>query len=122
MVDASNSDSDQPVAIDLEFLAANTMADEDLQREVLQLFFEQSVLFLEKLSRVDDDCSWYQAAHALKGSARSVGLLPLGKLAEQAELLVGPTNGLKRRAQYHEIVEEVARGRAAVREIFKLDL
>ncbi|TNE37471.1 MAG: hypothetical protein EP347_07775 [Alphaproteobacteria bacterium] len=122
MADISNTESDTLQAIDLEFLSANTMADEELQREVLHLFFQQSAVLLEGLSQLDDDRSWYQAAHALKGSARGVGLLPLGLLAEQAETLVGPTNGLKRRAHFHEIVEEVERARSAVREIFQLEI
>ena len=115
-------DDDLDPAIDLESLAANTMRDRDLQVEVLKLFFGQSGELLESLSKVDNDQSWYQAAHALKGSSRSVGLLPLGHMAEQAETMVGPTNGLKRRAQYHDIVDEVERAREAVRVIFRIDV
>jgi HPt (histidine-containing phosphotransfer) domain-containing protein len=101
-------------ALDLQALSVNTAHDSDLQIEVLQLFFGQSEALLLALREAQDDRAWYEASHALKGGSRSVGLLPLGHLAEEAENMMGAINEMKRKAHCRQIENEVARGREAV--------
>ena len=111
--------STQDVAsFDGDALSRNTMGDADLQREVLQLFYQQVGEMLENLEGSKTDKVWYQSAHAIKGSARSVGLLRLGQLAEEAEGLKGCFDTSQARAHCGQMKDEVEQARLCVIESF----
>lgn len=72
----------QPAPIDLVSLAANTLGNRDLEREVLRMFRAQTS---SMMSRIDQEASApvrKDLVHTLKGSARAIGA---GKVAEACE-------------------------------------
>jgi len=74
---------DKPV--DLVHLARQTMGDRDLEREVLGLFLSHCDVYLNDFKNAPDNQCRKQAAHRLKGSARSLGAWELAEIAELAE-------------------------------------
>ncbi|MBX3596390.1 MAG: Hpt domain-containing protein [Rhizobiaceae bacterium] len=77
--------------IDVSHLAAQTMDDSELQREILKLFDVQLEQALSELGALDED-GIRRLAHKLKGSARSVGAFPLADCAER--LMELPTSAV----------------------------
>ncbi len=75
--------------IDLVHLSKYTMGDKDLEREVLNLFATQSTLYLDRLREAEDDRSWLEAVHTLKGSATGVGAWQVATYAGKVERLEG---------------------------------
>jgi len=75
--------------VDLVHLSHYTLGERALEREVLELFCTQSVLYLEQLRAAMSDKAWRDAAHSLKGSARAVGAWRAAQAAERAEALHG---------------------------------
>jgi HPt (histidine-containing phosphotransfer) domain-containing protein len=75
--------------VDLVHLSKFTMGNRDLEREVLTLFRKQSVLFIDRMRHANDDQSWKEAAHTMKGSARGIGAWAVGDAAYEAEQLHG---------------------------------
>ena len=73
--------------MDFEHLAQMTMNDEKLAVEVLGLFRSQSASYFAQLCAANSGDDWLQAAHALKGAARSIGALKVADVAEAAECL-----------------------------------
>ncbi|MGH6866065.1 MAG: Hpt domain-containing protein, partial [Methyloceanibacter sp.] len=59
--------------VDLVHLSRYTLGERDLEREVLELFCSQSLVYLERLREAQSDKEWIEAAHTLKGSARAIG-------------------------------------------------
>lgn len=82
--------SSQPV--DRAHLARYTMGDAELEREVLELFANQTWKTIAELRQAVTDKSWHVAAHTLKGSARAVGAWDLACEAERAERLAGASD------------------------------
>lgn len=74
---------DKPV--DLVHLARQTMGDRDLEKEVLGLFLSHCEAYLDEFKNAPDDLCRKQAAHRIKGAARSLGAWELAELAELAE-------------------------------------
>jgi HPt (histidine-containing phosphotransfer) domain-containing protein len=74
---------DEP--IDHAHLRRFTLGNAALEHEVLSLFAHQSPTYLLHLMAAETDRAWFEAAHALKGSARAVGAWQIAKLAERAE-------------------------------------
>ena len=72
--------------VDMAHLARYTLGDAALEREVFELFCTQSVSYLDQLRAATSHKAWYQAAHALKGSARAVGAWRLARAAEYIEV------------------------------------
>lgn len=70
---------------DFEYFDAYTSGDDALQREVLLLFFGQIPELLEKFGPSGTSNDWRATAHAIKGSARGVGLKRIGDLCEAME-------------------------------------
>lgn len=68
------------------------MGDEDLEAEIITLFNENAVAYVEALGKAleEDGEAWYRAAHKLKGLARSIGAGHLAQVAEQSETLEIP--------------------------------
>ena len=75
--------------VDLVHLSRYTLGDRALEREVLELFCTQSVIYLERLNQALTDREWKDAAHSLKGSAQAIGAWRAAEAARQAEALAG---------------------------------
>ena len=75
--------------VDLVHLSRYTLGDRALEREVLQLFCTQSVVYLERLRQAQSGQDWTDAAHSLKGSAGAVGAWRVAQAARRAEILSG---------------------------------
>ena len=109
---------DPSVSLDVDFLRRNTMQDEGLQRDVLQIFFEQVDELVDRLLAAESDRIWYESAHTIKGGARGIGLVRLSVLAMDAEALMGTANETARKAIGAEIKSEVQLSRAIAAEAF----
>lgn len=72
-------------AVDLKHLRRYTMGDAALEREVLDLFFQQLPITIAALSGARNAHEWKVAAHTLKGSGRAVGAWRIARIAEHAE-------------------------------------
>jgi len=72
-----------------------------LRDEILILFREQLEKWLNILEVDLSDNNWKNAAHALKGSARGVGVWSIGDLCFQAESAVGDV------ADKHELRQDL---------------
>lgn len=78
----------QEQPIDLSHFEMFTDNDPDLEKELLNLFFEQAELSLSDLEQSlsdNDNDTWEAAAHRLKGAAANLGAEPLAKACENAE-------------------------------------
>ncbi len=103
-VGSAGSDTDGEASpVDLAHLARYTLGDAALEREVLELFCTQSVSYLDQLRAATSHKAWFQAAHALKGSARAVGAWRLARAAEYIEALREDSPPELRAAQIGEL-------------------
>jgi len=100
---ASNEAFDRPV--DLVHLSRYTLGNRSLEHEVLSLFLTQSQLYVQRLKDACEDKQWHDAAHTIKGSAKSIGAWQLARCAEKAETL----NGTARKNGATAILDEVER-------------
>ena len=82
--------------IDRAHLARYTLGNLALELEVLDLFAGQAPMTLAQLAAARSEKAWRDAAHTLKGSARAVGAARIALLAEDAERLPAPPEGLAR--------------------------
>lgn len=74
--------------LDREILAENTMRDASLQKELFDLYFGQSASWMDSLRAglAEGACRpWRDAAHSLKGTARTLGLMRLAAACAAAE-------------------------------------
>lgn len=76
---------DTIVPIDLEHLAKYTLGSRDLEGELLALFSGQAPVYVGQMLAAADASAWKNAAHTLKGSARAVGAVSVGREAELLE-------------------------------------
>lgn len=81
--DGSPKSFDRPV--DLVHLSRYTLGNRSLEHEVLSLFLAQSRLYVERLRAAGEGKDWTDAAHTIKGSAKSIGAWELARCAETAE-------------------------------------
>ena len=75
-------------AVNLDNLRANSLGDEAFFREMLEMFVSQAVGQIEELKRLCIDGvseAWVETAHALKGTAASVGAEDMRQLCAQAQ-------------------------------------
>jgi HPt (histidine-containing phosphotransfer) domain-containing protein len=81
--------SEQPIepALDFDHLSRMTLGDRNLEREVLQLFVQQTGMLVERLRGASAAVA-ASCAHTLKGSARGIGAWPLARAAEQVARVV----------------------------------
>jgi len=84
---ASTQSFNRPV--DLVHLSRYTLGNRSLEREVLSLFLTQSAIYLQRLKEAGADKDWVDAAHTIKGSAKSIGAWQLARSAETAEAMNG---------------------------------
>jgi signal transduction histidine kinase/DNA-binding response OmpR family regulator len=101
-----NSSSGSP-PVDLTQLRTFTDGDEEMERELLTAFVEQSdrnLATLEKSRSATDSHAWPEAAHMLKGGAGGIGALKLQLLCDEAQNFAGTT---ERRAElFKKITDE----------------
>ncbi|SHM16778.1 Hpt domain-containing protein [Roseibium suaedae] len=79
---------EQPAPIDLVSLAANTLGNRDLEREVLRMFRAQTS---SMMSRIDQEASAAvrkDLVHTLKGSARAIGASHVAAACEDLEAVL----------------------------------
>jgi len=75
--------------VDLVHLSRYTLGERALEREVLELFCTQSLVYLERLRAAQSDQDWKDAAHSLKGSASAIGAWRTAEAAQRAEAMSG---------------------------------
>jgi HPt (histidine-containing phosphotransfer) domain-containing protein len=93
--------------VDLVHLSRYTLGERELEREVLELFCSQSLLYIERLRLAKSDKDWKDAAHSLKGSAQAIGAWRAGDAAERAEALSGDALAEFRAVRLSEIESSV---------------
>lgn len=71
--------------VDLEFLAHQTMGDENLRDEVLDLFLSQIPIYKKMAMEALDSIEIKRVAHMIKGAAKGIGATKLSELAAAAE-------------------------------------
>lgn len=99
--------------LDVAVLNANTMSDIGLQRELFDLYFGQGpALFAELAASVEtsDKDRWRAAAHGLKGTARTLGLIAFGECAADAEEASPSADRLTRLENTYAAASTAARG------------
>lgn len=96
--------------IDRAYLARFTLGSTALEREVLELFALQTMLYVEQLRAATTSKAWKDAAHTIKGSARAVGARRLASLAQVAEQLDVETGLPDAEARREQAVAAVAEG------------
>ncbi|MDK9698224.1 MAG: Hpt domain-containing protein [Siculibacillus sp.] len=75
----------EPAPIDLVHLARQTFGSSELEREVLRLFVLQGGDLVRRIAATGDAVERAEIAHRLKGSARAIGAMRVGRLAEALE-------------------------------------
>lgn len=93
---------------DLSILKAYANNDEEVERELVDVFFSKTIRDLETLENSMTDGknrAWSEAAHALKGSACYVGAEKLRRLCDEGQDLLYSTRQ-DRQSLYREISEE----------------
>ena len=75
--------------IDMAHLEKYVSDDVTLRDEILAIFVEQIQALLSQFELQQDDESWKNTAHTLKGASRGVGAWKIGDLCEQAEKMIG---------------------------------
>lgn len=118
-IDPMSPEGGQGHPVDLQHLGRYTLGERALEREVLELFCSQSVLYLEQLRAAMSDRDWKDAAHSLKGSARAVGAWRAAKAAERAEALQGDVLDQFRSAQIDEIEASLREAEAYIASVLK---
>jgi HPt (histidine-containing phosphotransfer) domain-containing protein len=93
--------------VDLVHLSRHTLGERELEREVLELFCSQSLLYIERLREAKSDQDWKDAALSLKGSAQAIGAWRAGAAAERAEALSGDALAELRALRLSEIESSV---------------
>lgn len=100
-------------AIDLDHLERQTMSDQGLRAEVLEIFRDQAAAFDAALASELTDEEWRDLMHGMKGAARGVGAFTLGTVCDIAEKLVGPGAAPRREEAIADIRVAVAAATSA---------
>ncbi|MBD8890443.1 Hpt domain-containing protein [Roseibium litorale] len=79
---------EQPAPIDLVSLAANTLGNRDLEREVLRMFRAQTSSMMSRIDQEASDLVRKDLIHTLKGSARAIGADHVAKACEELEAVL----------------------------------
>lgn len=102
----------QPV--DHDHLARYTFGNKALEFEVLSLFAEHVPAYLASLRDARTDKEWRDAAHTLKGSARTVGAMFVAELAERAEAFRGIPDAAAKLMTLEALSEAITEARAHI--------
>ncbi|MBY0382374.1 MAG: Hpt domain-containing protein [Xanthobacteraceae bacterium] len=78
-------------AIDVTYLRRMTLGDAALEREVLEMFKDQTSVLIGQLAGMPTNSS--ELAHTLKGSARAIGAFDLGEAASALEKVLLNNSG-----------------------------
>lgn len=105
--DASGTAGARPV--DLGHLARQTMGDRDLEREVLALFVQQSLVVRDQITDADAR-QRVLLAHGLKGSARAIGAFAVADCVAIIEKQPEDVRALKRLGTLIEEVRDFVAG------------
>lgn len=109
-----NTRIDEPVLLDTEHLGKYTLGDEALEREVLQMFLDQSALYMERLENPESTGDWQETAHALKGCAHAIGAFRVGMRAARLEKMAEPLKTSVRCAVLALLQKDIEETRAAI--------
>jgi HPt (histidine-containing phosphotransfer) domain-containing protein len=93
--------------VDLVHLSRFTLGERELEREVLELFCSQSLLYIERLRHAKSDQDWKDAAHSLVDSAGMIGAWRAREAAERAEALSGDAFDRLRNMRLAEVESSV---------------
>ena len=105
---------EDPALLDTAFLGKYTLGDRMLEREVLQMFIDQTDLYLTRLQSPQSTKDWREAAHSLKGSARGIGAFRVGMRAAQLEQIAEPLLESSRCAILALLREDLDETKAAI--------
>ncbi|HAH64076.1 MAG TPA: Hpt domain-containing protein [Rhizobiales bacterium] len=105
--------------VDLVHLSRYTLGERELEREVLELFCTQSLLYLERLKTAQSDKDWKDAAHSLKGSARAIGAWRTAEAAERAEALSGEDLASSRALSLRDVESSLAEAETYIGSLLK---
>lgn len=75
----------EPAPVDMVHLARQTFGSAELEREVLRLFVQQGGGLARLITLAEDARTRGEFAHRLKGSARAIGAMRVGGIAEAIE-------------------------------------
>lgn len=115
---ADSTDPLKSEVFDHAHLQHYTMHDQRLAAEVLGLFLAQLPSTLHLLEQAETAPDWKSAAHALKGSAASVGAPRVRALASGLEALAFPGELAVRLLRVQALKAELAEFRDAVRRAY----
>ncbi|MBX9741464.1 MAG: Hpt domain-containing protein [Beijerinckiaceae bacterium] len=109
------------MALDLVYLARQSLGDKKLETELLALFDRQSGQVIERLTHIkpDADPQWPRdLAHTLTGSARAVGAHGVAAASQAYEAMLGQSYEPAALATALQILaEEVEIARACIRDV-----
>ncbi|HEY8963515.1 MAG TPA: Hpt domain-containing protein [Alphaproteobacteria bacterium] len=106
--------------IDLELLIKNAGGDEAFVREIVGMCIEQAE---KQISTLKDLCvdgvsdAWRETAHALKGTAGTIGAEDMRLLCEVAQKQMLDSTAVARRAKIGEIDEKYQVARQALKDL-----
>lgn len=72
--------------LDRGHLDRYTLGDAALERELLNLFLDQTALSIAQLKSANSASEWKLASHSLKGSAAAIGATELNAIALELEI------------------------------------
>lgn len=107
--------------IDLVHLARYTMGNKSLEREILDLFVEQSRTVLQRLEAATTEKDWREQAHTLLGSAKAVGAKRLADAVAIAQKLPGGFTSPQRAGALAAVTVELDSANSYIRELFPED-
>jgi HPt (histidine-containing phosphotransfer) domain-containing protein len=99
-------------AIDTDHLRRMTLGEQELEREVLTLFAQQSADLLSRLEKLPREGA--SLAHTLKGSARGIGAFAVAAAADALEQRL--RQGLPITAEVEALQQTVGSALAAIAE------
>ena len=102
-----------PEVFDFEYLKTYTSEDDDLQRDVMGLFFGQIESLLDRLDPLGTAQDWKSGAHAIKGSARGLGMVRIGNHCQAMEERKEEPEDTRRKDKA-KLQSEIENARAAV--------
>ena len=109
-----NSTSDDALLFDTDHLATYTLGDRQLEKEVLQMFVEQSAQSVERLHEAASIEEWRDAAHSLKGSARAIGAFLFAATAEKLEKVANSLEELDKPSLMILLQSDLEKTKAAI--------
>jgi HPt (histidine-containing phosphotransfer) domain-containing protein len=116
--DAARASASPGKAIDLVYLARQSLGDKKLETELLELYERQAAQVVDRLTSTmgSGELRWqYDLAHTLTGSSRAVGAFAVAAASEAYEAVLGSGASIGARATALQILqEEVDLARASI--------